>query len=121
MSSTQKPSTSLLREMKNHQAYASTNVRKNLDTTRMSARSAAAYHASRDASNVIPARGAAMKCQAMSYPKYLQERDECIAAHAFYLWLLRGCPEGSPEKDWIKAEEDFDQEFLSQIDLGMVC
>jgi hypothetical protein len=33
MSSTQKPSTSLLREMKNHQAYASTNVRKNLDTT----------------------------------------------------------------------------------------
>ncbi len=36
MSSTQKPSTSLLREMKNHQAYASTNVRKNLDTTRQS-------------------------------------------------------------------------------------
>jgi hypothetical protein len=34
-------------------------------------------------------------------------------------WLMRGCPEGSPDVDWLRAESAVDQEFLSQIELGM--
>lgn len=29
-----------------------------------------------------------------------------IAARAFELWQMRGCPIGSPEEDWIRAEEE---------------
>ena len=28
-----------------------------------------------------------------------------IAALAYQLWQDRGCPDGSPEEDWYKAEE----------------
>ena len=28
-----------------------------------------------------------------------------IAALAYRLWLSRGCPEGSPEVDWLEAEQ----------------
>jgi hypothetical protein len=28
-----------------------------------------------------------------------------IAALAFQLWEDRGCPDGSPEEDWFKAEQ----------------
>jgi hypothetical protein len=31
---------------------------------------------------------------------------ENIAALAFALWQERGCPEGSPELDWFRAEEE---------------
>ena len=31
-------------------------------------------------------------------------RDE-VAALAYELWLARGCPEGSPEADWMQAEQ----------------
>jgi Protein of unknown function (DUF2934) len=27
-----------------------------------------------------------------------------IAERAYFLWLERGCPEGSAERDWIDAE-----------------
>jgi hypothetical protein len=38
----------------------------------------------------------------------LQSRPlhEDIAALAFALWQERGCPEGSPEVDWFRAEEE---------------
>lgn len=29
-----------------------------------------------------------------------------IAALAYELWLARGCPEGSPEEDWLQAEQE---------------
>jgi len=28
-----------------------------------------------------------------------------IARLAYHLWQARGCPEGSPEQDWIEAEQ----------------
>jgi hypothetical protein len=31
---------------------------------------------------------------------------EDIAALAYALWQERGCPEGSPEEDWLKAEQE---------------
>lgn len=32
--------------------------------------------------------------------------NEQIAALAHALWQERGCPEGSPEDDWFKAEQE---------------
>jgi hypothetical protein len=29
-----------------------------------------------------------------------------IASLAYALWQQRGCPEGSPEADWLRAEEE---------------
>jgi hypothetical protein len=31
--------------------------------------------------------------------------DSDIAALAYHLWQERGCPSGSPEEDWYRAEE----------------
>jgi hypothetical protein len=33
------------------------------------------------------------------------EQDQ-IAALAYALWQARGCPEGSPEDDWLQAEQE---------------
>jgi hypothetical protein len=30
---------------------------------------------------------------------------ERIAALAYFFWQQRGCPEGSPDDDWIRAEQ----------------
>ena len=32
---------------------------------------------------------------------------ELIALRAYELWKARGCPLGSPEKDWFQAEAEF--------------
>lgn len=32
--------------------------------------------------------------------------EQDIAAHAYRLWQDRGCPEGSPERDWFQAIEE---------------
>jgi hypothetical protein len=33
------------------------------------------------------------------------ERDE-VAELAYQLWVKRGCPDGSADEDWLRAEED---------------
>jgi hypothetical protein len=35
--------------------------------------------------------------------------QEDIAKLAYALWQRRGCPEGSPENDWIEAEQQLYQ------------
>jgi hypothetical protein len=35
-----------------------------------------------------------------------QATQEDIAARAYQLWQERGCPEGSPEVDWLAAEAE---------------
>ena len=32
--------------------------------------------------------------------------EGAIAARAYELWQARGCPVGSPETDWLQAEEE---------------
>jgi hypothetical protein len=32
--------------------------------------------------------------------------QESIAIRAYQLWQARGCPEGSPEVDWLQAEDE---------------
>jgi hypothetical protein len=36
-------------------------------------------------------------------PETLHEQ---VAALAYALWQERGCPEGSPEEDWFRAEKE---------------
>jgi hypothetical protein len=38
-------------------------------------------------------------------PTSTPESDQ-IASLAYELWKERGCPEGSPEADWLRAEEE---------------
>ncbi len=35
---------------------------------------------------------------------------EEVAKLAYSYWLARGCPEGSPEEDWFRAEQDLHQQ-----------
>jgi hypothetical protein len=41
--------------------------------------------------------------------------NEQIAALAHALWLERGCPEGSPEEDWLTAEQHIKQRRKAEI------
>jgi hypothetical protein len=43
--------------------------------------------------------------------------SEQIASLAYSLWQERGCPEGNPEEDWFKAEQEIrvKQESQSEI------
>lgn len=40
-----------------------------------------------------------------SPPESLSLRDDAIEKLAYQLWLERGCPAGSPEEDWFRAEQ----------------
>ena len=60
-----------------------------------------------------------LNCKAMDFSEYMQDREEHIAELANFRWLMRGCPEGSPEVDWFAAEREFDQAFVAQLELGI--
>jgi hypothetical protein len=32
--------------------------------------------------------------------------QEDIAVRAYFYWEARGCPDGSPEEDWLRAERE---------------
>ena len=52
----------------------------------------------------------------MSTVRSADERVEAIAELAYGLWEERGCPEGSAEVDWYKAEMVIDGEEDRQVD-----
>ena len=58
-------------------------------------------------------------CGGMDYSAFMNQREEQISELALLRWVRRGCPEGSPEVDWFAAEQDFDQAFVAQLELGM--
>jgi len=31
---------------------------------------------------------------------------DLVAERAYFHWLKRGCPEGSPQEDWLRAEQE---------------
>lgn len=35
---------------------------------------------------------------------------EEISQRAYELWVARGCPDGSPDEDWFRAQEELRQE-----------
>jgi hypothetical protein len=46
---------------------------------------------------------------------------EAIQAPAYECWLARGCPIGSPEVDWLQAEEDLKNEGAKAAAVGGIC
>lgn len=59
------------------------------------------------------------RCCALQFSIYLRESKKNVTELAHCYWLLRGCPEGSPEVDWFRAEKQIDQELVGQIELGL--
>lgn len=55
----------------------------------------------------------------MDQSEYLKIREMLIGAQTEWYWLMRGCPAGSREAYWLRAECEIDEEFLSSIDLGV--
>ncbi len=50
----------------------------------------------------------AVEATAISETEVLQEsgtHEAAVAALAYEFWLQRGCPIGSPEEDWFRAEQ----------------
>ena len=43
-------------------------------------------------------------------------REQQVATLAYHLWQERGCPDGSPELDWFRAEEDVRSDEDAAID-----
>jgi hypothetical protein len=58
-------------------------------------------------------------CCAFQFSIYMRRREESVTELAHCYWLLRGCPEGSPEIDWYRAEETMDQQLAEQLELGL--
>jgi hypothetical protein len=50
----------------------------------------------------------------MTAPGSAAERVKAIAELAFRFWEERGCPQGSPDEDWYKAERIIDREQGSE-------
>ncbi len=55
----------------------------------------------------------------MNTLRSIEDRVRAIAELAYYLWRERGCPDGSPEEDWYKAELIIDRDS-SFRDTGVV-
>lgn len=43
--------------------------------------------------------------------------SEQIAALAYALWKERGCPDGNPEEDWFRAEQEIRTRQESQFEI----
>lgn len=57
------------------------------------------------AAPVAEAGGRVTEAKRTAMIEYLPTR-ETIAALAYSFWVERGCAEGSPEQDWLRAEND---------------
>jgi len=56
--------------------------------------------------SVVPEAEPVFTEESVTRPVVAQEPDtSSIAVLAYQLWQARGCPEGSPEVDWLRAEE----------------
>lgn len=50
----------------------------------------------------------------------VEEMRAQIQARAYHLWLERGCPVGSPEVDWLRAEDEI-RNVYSRKELSMAA
>jgi hypothetical protein len=59
------------------------------------------------AMKISPKKSAANGPNAQVQMREAETADEnAVATRAFELWRERGCPEGSPEIDWLRAERE---------------
>jgi hypothetical protein len=72
----------------------------------------AKLHNSRERTRITGNGGVAIAEPAPSID--LEEQEE-IARLAYSYWLARGCPEGSPEEDWLLAEQEVRQQHKTMV------
>lgn len=52
------------------------------------------------------------------HPHFSEARSRPeIAALAYELWQSRGCPDGSPEEDWFRAEQELHSRQTESLEL----
>ncbi len=55
----------------------------------------------------------AITCQMQIFPDSMEKKQ--IAVLAYALWQFRGCPFGSPETDWFRAEREIKKRRAASI------
>jgi hypothetical protein len=72
----------------------------------------AKLHNSKERTSIAGYGGEASAIAEPAHSNNLEDQEE-IARLAHSYWLARGCPEGSPEEDWLRAEQEVQQQHKS--------
>lgn len=74
----------------------------------------AKLHNSRERTRITGNGGAGVAIAEPAPSIDLEDQEE-IARLAYSYWLARGCPEGSPEEDWLLAEQEVRQQHKTMV------
>jgi DUF2934 family protein len=72
----------------------------------------AKFHDSKGRTSIASHGGASVAVEEPVHSNDLEDQQE-VARLAYSYWLARGCPEGSPEADWLRAEQEVQQQHKS--------
>jgi hypothetical protein len=62
-----------------------------------------------------PAMTAARATDPLTESTVTAPKHEQIARLAYFSWQGRGCPEGSPEEDWLRAETELEKHVAETV------
>jgi hypothetical protein len=65
----------------------------------------AKLHNSKERIRIAGSGGAGVAIAEPAQSSDLEDQEE-VARLAYSYWLARGCPEGTPEEDWLRAEQE---------------
>ncbi len=71
-------------------------------------------HNSREGIRITTNDRAGVAIAEPAYSSDLEDQEE-VARLAYSYWLARGCPEGSPEEDWLRAEQEVRQQHKTAV------
>jgi hypothetical protein len=72
----------------------------------------ARLHNSKERTSIAGHGDASVTIEEPAHSNHLEDQEE-VARLAYSYWLARGCPEGSPEEDWLRAEQEVQQHKLT--------
>jgi hypothetical protein len=49
------------------------------------------------------------------------QQHELVEVTAYYLWQQRGCPIGTPEVDWFRAEQELNEQHASSTTPALIA
>jgi DUF2934 family protein len=74
----------------------------------------AKLHNSKERIRIAGSGGAGVAIAEPAHSSDLEDQEE-VARLAYSYWLARGCPEGSPEEDWLRAEQEVRQQHKTTV------
>jgi hypothetical protein len=74
----------------------------------------AKLHNSKERIRMAGNGGAGVAIAEPAHSSDLEDQEE-IARLAYSYWLARGCPEDSPEEDWLLAEQELQQQHKTIV------